>query len=274
MTGHSISRPLTFTTLLRRDRVVIIAALIGLTGLAWVYLDALASGMADSEVVDLARPGDMAGMVMSAATKPWTATDIMLTLVMWCVMMVGMMLPSAAPMILTFATVNRRKRERGQPFVPAAAFAAGYLSVWGAFSIAATLGQWGLQDAALLSMTAAATSPTLGGALFVAAGLYQLTPLKYACLKRCRSSFDFVINRWRDGTIGALRMGVAHGFYCLGCCWVLMALLFAEGVMNLLWAAAIGALVFFEKLFPAGQWIARISGILMLAFGAYLLTQP
>lgn len=273
MTGHSISRPLTLTTLLRRDHVVIIAALIGLTGLAWVYLHALASGMADSEGVDMTRPSEMAGMVMSVSAKPWTATDFILTLVMWCVMMAGMMLPGAAPMLLTFATVNLRKRERGQPFVPTAVFAVGYLIVWGAFSIAATLGQWGLQDAALLSMTAAATSPTLGGALFVAAGLYQLTPLKHGCLKRCRSPFDFVINWWRDGTVGALRMGMAHGFYCLGCCWVLMALLFAEGVMNLLWVAAIGALVLVEKLFPAGQWIARISGVLMLAFGTYLLTQ-
>ncbi|HUH83791.1 MAG TPA: DUF2182 domain-containing protein [Stellaceae bacterium] len=251
--------------LLRRDRAVILAALACVTALAWLYLHALAAGMAAMDGM-----ADMPGMVMSAAATPWTATDLALTLVMWCVMMVGMMLPSAAPMILTFATVNRRKRVREQPFASTGAFAAGYLLAWGAFSLAATLAQWGSQQAALLSM-AAATSPVLGGALFIAAGVYQLTPLKHACLRRCRSPFDFVINGWREGTLGALKMGLAHGLYCLGCCWILMGLLFAEGVMNLLWAAAIGAFVLVEKLFPAGEWIARAGGILMLAFGSYLL---
>jgi predicted metal-binding membrane protein len=271
MTDNSASPTLPLATAVRRDRVVIIAALAGVTGLAWLYLRALAADMAAMPGADMP---DMPDMVMATAPVPWTATAVMLTLVMWWVMMAGMMLPSAAPMILTFATVNRRKRERGQPFVPTTAFVGGYLIAWGAFSVIATLAQWGLQDAALLSATAAATSPRLAGTLFLAAGLYQLTPLKYACLKQCRSPFDLVINGWRDGVAGALGMGVAHGLYCLGCCCVLMALLFAEGVMNLVWVAAIAAFVLIEKLFPAGQWLARLGGILMLAFGTYLLIGP
>ncbi|HEX7953130.1 MAG TPA: DUF2182 domain-containing protein, partial [Burkholderiales bacterium] len=190
---------------------------------------------------------------------------------MWWVMMVGMMLPSATPLILTFATVNRRKRERGQPFLPTFAFTAGYVLVWGGFSIAATLAQWELERTAVLLPSMKTGSAILGGALFLAAGLYQWTPLKHSCLSNCRSPLDFVINRWHDGWTGALRMGGEHGAYCLGCCAVLMVLMFVGGAMNLLWAAAIAALVFIEKLSPRGDWIARASGVLMIGFGGYLL---
>jgi predicted metal-binding membrane protein len=174
-------------------------------------------------------------------------------------------------MILTFATVNRRKRERGEPFLPTFVFTAGYLLVWGGFSLAATLAQWGLERTALMLPTMKTASPIVGGIFYLAAGVYQWTPLKRACLTNCRSPLDFVINRWHDGWMGALRMGTEHGAYCLGCCAVLMGLLFVGGVMNLLWVAAIAAFVFVEKLFPAGQWIARASGVLMIAFGGYLL---
>jgi predicted metal-binding membrane protein len=244
-----------------RDRALILAALAVLTGAGWAYLHVLAGRMAPSGMA----PMQMAGMAMAAPEAPWAAAEFALAFVMWWVMMLAMMLPSAAPMILTFATVSRRRRERGQPYVPSAVFATGYLMAWGAFSVAATLLQWALQRAALLTGEASAASTLLGGALFVAAGLYQLTPLKSACLRRCRSPFDFVMNRWRDGASGALAMGLEHGLYCLGCCWVLMGLLFAEGVMNLLWVAAIAVLVLVEKLFPAGPWIARIGGVVMVA---------
>jgi predicted metal-binding membrane protein len=255
-------------TLVRRDRAVIVAALAGVTGLAWLYLHGLVAGG-----MDMSGGGDMAGMAMLASAMPWTARDFALALAMWWVMMIGMMVPSASPMILTFATVNRRKREREQPFAPTAAFVAGYLVAWGAFSVAATAAQRTLQDLALLSAAGAPTAPLAGRVLFVMAGLYQVTPLKYACLRRCRSPLDFVLNGWRDGIGGALKMGMTHGLYCLGCCWALMILLFAEGVMNLLWVAALSAVVLVEKLFPAGQWIARTSGVLMLVFGIYLLMQ-
>lgn len=257
-----------------RQRAWILAALIATTALAWLYLVHLSRQMAgDMAGMDASMPDmpGMAGAAMMSMAMRWTAADFALMFAMWWVMMIGMMLPSAAPMILTFATVNRRKRERGQPFLPTFAFTAGYLIVWGLFSAAATLAQWGLDQAALMLPNMKTGSALVGGAFYLAAGIYQWTPLKRACLANCRSPLDFVLNRWHDGWGGALRMGAEHGLYCLGCCAVLMALLFVGGVMNLLWVAALAAFVFIEKLFPAGQWIARGSGVLMIAFGAYLL---
>jgi predicted metal-binding membrane protein len=245
------------TDLARRDRVTIVLSLGGLAAASWL-----------SMYWQSAEMGDMA---MPVAFSPWGATDFALNFVVWWVMMPGMMLPSATPMILTFATVNRRKRARGQPFVPTAVFTAGYLIAWGLFGIVATFADWGLEQAALISPMTQKLSPAIGAAVVIAAGIYQLTPFKYVCLANCRSPFDFVLNHWRDGPIGALRMGLEHGFYCLGCCWLLMALLFAAGMMSLLWMAAITAFVLAEKLFPAGRWIARLSGVLMVAFGFYLL---
>ena len=192
---------------------------------------------------------------------------------MWWAMMAGMMLPSALPMTLTFATVNRRRRERGTPYVPTAAFVAGYLAAWGAFSIAATAAQWALERAALMEPIMGLSSPLLGGLLLVAAGVYQVTPLKHACLRRCRSPLSFVLGYWREGTAGALRMGAQHGAFCVGCCALLMALLFVGGVMNLLWAAAIAAFVLLEKLLPAGEALARAAGVLASGFGVWMIAR-
>jgi predicted metal-binding membrane protein len=248
--------------LMLRQRVVIAAALAGLTALCWLYLFVAAA--------DMRAMGDMA---MPMPMAPKGAVDLVLLLAMWWIMMAGMMLPGVAPMILTFATINRRRRARAQPYAPTALFAVGYLLAWGGFSVLATLAQWGLERLALLSpMDMTTTSARLGGLLFVAAGLYQLTPLKQACLLVCRSPFDFVVNHWRDGAGGALRMGLSHGLYCLGCCWILMALLFVGGVMNLLWVAVLAAVVLVEKLFPLGSWMARIGGVLLVAYGIRLLT--
>lgn len=229
----------------RRERAAILVALAGITALCWLYLVS------------------MPLMTMGAAV----------TFLMWWVMMIGMMLPSALPMTLTFATVNRRRRELGTPYVPTAVFVAGYLLAWGAFSLAATGLQWGLERAALLTPMMRTSSPLAGGLLFVAVGLYQLTPLKHACLRRCRSPLAFVLERWHDGTAGALRMGVEHGAYCLGCCALLMTLLFVGGVMNLLWVAAIAAWVLLEKVLPAGEALARGAGVAAMAFGAWLIAR-
>jgi predicted metal-binding membrane protein len=245
--------------LLLRDHLPIAVALVAITGISWVYLFVLAQGMAMS----------MDGMGM--AFMPCSATDFLLMFVMWWVMMLGMMTPSATPMILIFDRINRGKRQRGQPFVPTVVFVAGYLAAWGSFSLVATMAQWALESAALMLPMMHLTSAPVAGAVLVVAGLYQFTPLKQACLKHCRSPFAFVMNHWRDGTAGALRMGAGHGAYCLGCCWFLMALLFVGGIMNLLWVAAIAAYVLAEKLFPWGEWIARIGGVLMAAAGLYLM---
>jgi predicted metal-binding membrane protein len=188
-------------------------------------------------------------------------------------MMPGMMLPSATPMILTFAAINRNKRARGQSFVPTTVFTAGYLVVWGLFGVVAALADWRLERAALISPLTARLAPDLAAGLVVAAGLYQLTPLKAVCLKHCRSPFAFVLNHWRDGVAGALRMGLAHGFYCLGCCWLLMALLFAIGLVSLTGMGAISALVLAEKLLPARSHVDRIVGLLLLGAGIFLIVR-
>jgi predicted metal-binding membrane protein len=212
----------------------------------------------------------MAQMAL-APPASWTALEFITMLMMWWVMMLGMMLPAAAPMILMFATVSRRRRDQGRTYVPTAVFAAGYLLAWGGYSLAATLLQGLLERAALLTPMMTSASPIFGGVLFVAAGAYQFTPLKHACLRQCRSPFEFILNRWRDGVRGALAMGFHHGLFCLGCCWAVMALLFVGGVMNLIWVALLAAFVLAEKLFPAGLWVARGGGAGMVLWGCFLL---
>ncbi len=259
---------------LRRDRAVVAACLALVVALAWLHLAALAAGMAQDDMGMTGTdgmPAAPAGGAMAMAPAPWTPLTFVLMFAMWWVMMLGMMLPGAAPMVLLFARVHRRRLGDPDPLLPTALFASGYLLVWGAFGAAATGLQWGLGEAALLSPHMAGASPALGAALFLAAGAYQLTPLKRACLVHCRAPVEFLARHWRAGRLGAVRMGAVHGAFCVGCCWALMALLFAGGVMNLLWVALLAAFVLAEKLAPKGEWVARAGGGAMLAFGAYLL---
>ncbi len=244
-------------SLLKRDRAIVIAGLAGLVILAWAWLFVEAAGMAG-----------MADAMLAAGPKPWTPAEFALTFLMWSVMMVAMMTPSAAPMILLFGLVARKQREQGNPAASTGVFTAGYLIVWSAFSLAATSLQWGLEQAALLSPMMAGASPLLGGALLAGAGVYQFTPLKQACLAHCRSPLHFLAHGWRPGAGGAIRMGIEHGAFCVGCCWVLMALLFVGGVMNLLWVAAIAGFVLIEKLAPFGVATGRIAGALLILAGA------
>jgi predicted metal-binding membrane protein len=247
----------------RRDRIVIVLALAGVTALAWVWLFMQAQYMADMA-------DDMTDMIMPL-TDTWTVSYVALTFAMWWVMMLGMMLPSAAPMILTFETLNRTMRAKGQAFVPTTIFVLGYLIAWGGFSAVATLAQWALDHFVLLTPMLAIGSSLLGGVLLIVAGVYQFSRLKQACLRGCRSPFAFLLNHWHDGWRGALRMGLEHGAYCIGCCAVLMALLFLAGAMNLLWVAVLAGFVFAEKLLPGGVWIGRAGGVAMLGFGVALL---
>jgi predicted metal-binding membrane protein len=247
--------------LVKRDRALVWGGVAGLTLVAWLYLYWHARMMAMADAMAALEP----------RVAPWTAADFLLTASMWAVMMVGMMLPAAAPMILLFAAVGRRRREAGGVAVPTAVFGLGYLAVWSGFSVGATLVQWGLHRAALLSPALETTSAWLGGLLLVGAGLYQVTPLKDVCLAHCRSPFAFVMTSWRDGHAGALQMGLRHGAYCLGCCWALMGLLFVAGVMNLLWVAAITAFVLLEKAAPGGRLIGRAAGLVLVLAGAWLL---
>jgi len=205
----------------------------------------------------------MADMGMSV-DAPWTVTDVVVTFVMWSVMMVGMMAPSAAPVVTLFAAMQRG---RGAGASPAIVFGAGYVVIWSAFSAVAALAQWALHEGALLSPGMAVTSVRLGAVVLIAAGIYELTPLKGACLTHCRTPLGFLMSHWREGTRGALAMGIRHGAYCVGCCWALMILLFVGGVMNLLWVAALTLVVLVEKAAPGGIVIARTAGAVMIGAG-------
>jgi predicted metal-binding membrane protein len=255
-------------TLLRRDRVVIGVALAALIGAAWLYLFHVASAMSD-----MARP-DMPGMAMAMpAMHAWSWVEVGALVIMWAVMMVAMMTPAAVPMILMFVAVSRRRAAEGRPAVPTAIFVLGYLAVWTLFSVGAALAQAVLHAAALLSPAMAATSPLFAGGLLIAAGVFQWTPLKRACLAACRSPLSFLMTGWREGRGGAFVMGLRHGLYCLGCCWALMALLFVAGVMNLLWVAAIAVAVLVEKVVPRGDVVGRLAGVALVAAGGLLVAR-
>lgn len=246
-----------------------------LTNDRWIAAGLLAAASGAAWIVLLLWAGpemDNAGMSMTMPMAPrWTPAYGMLIAAMWMVMMAAMMLPSASPMILTFDTIGRRRRAGGQRAPATVVFVGGYLLIWAGFAAAATGLQYGLDQAALLSMEMRTTSRILAGAILLAAGLYQMTPLKQACLSRCRSPIGFVMGHWREGAAGALRMGVRHGLYCLGCCWVLMALLFVGGVMSLAWIGALAAYVLIEKTAPAGGWISRFAGLALIAWGGAVL---
>jgi predicted metal-binding membrane protein len=247
--------------LLRRDRALAASALIAAVALAWAYL-----------LIAAAPAASMAAMAAGMAPMPWTLAIFAVTAVMWIAMMVAMMLPSAAPMILLFAVIDRNRPEAGSAIGATGLFAFGYLVVWAGFSIAATAAQWELQQAALLSPAMEIGSATTAGFLLLLAGVYQLTPLKQACLRQCRSPLDFLTRYWRAGSIGALGLGLRHGLFCLGCCWAVMALLFAVGVMNLRWVAALTLFVLLEKILPHGRFLGRAGGVgLVLCGGAILL---
>ena len=239
------------------------AGLVGVAALGWVYLLYLARGMGGMDMsADMAMP----------RTQPWGVVDLALLFVMWAVMMVAMMVPSASPLILLVAAANRKRSERRDPLVPTGLFLTGYLLVWTAFSAVATAAQWGLHTTALLSSRMVSASPVLGGLLLLTAGVFQFTPLKQACLTHCRSPLGFVMSHWREGPGGAVRMGLEHGLFCVGCCWVLMALLFVAGVMNLLWVAVISLFVLAEKVLPRGELVGRLGGAALLVAGVVVLT--
>lgn len=264
--------------LLRRDRAVVIAGLIGITLLAWFYLATFTFDMPPMDTTDsmvgMDMSGDMGGMAMEGMAtapanvtdpRPWTVSDGLTMFGMWAIMMAAMMTPSAAPMILLYALVSRKRMNAA--IVPTSAFYLGYLVVWIVFSVGATVLQWGLGQLMLLSPMLVSVSPIFTGVLLIAAGIYQWTPAKRACLHQCRSPVDFLSKHWRPGRWGAFRMGLEHGTYCLGCCWTLMLVLFVGGVMNLLWVAAIAVLILIEKITPLGRKIALIGGAVFIAAG-------
>jgi predicted metal-binding membrane protein len=261
-------------TVLRRDRFIVAGALGIIVALAWGYVFWLANDM-DMGGMDMTGfrmiPAGMG--IMLPATTRWKAIEFAYVFAMWAVMMVGMMAPSAAPMILMYARIGRRKNAVGKPFAATGWFATGYFLVWIGFSLAATLVQWAVERAALLDSRMASASNVLGGSVLIAAGVYQWTPLKDVCLAQCQTPLQFLFRQggFRSDLKGCLVLGIRHGGYCVGCCWVLMALLFVGGVMNVLWIALLSLLVLLEKLTPFGRWVARAAGIACIAVGAWML---
>ncbi len=239
-----------------------LASLAGVTAVAWAYLVVGAAGMESTAV------SGMGGML---TVRAWDASDLGLMFMMWAVMMVGMMVPTAIPMAMIYASVARKAASQGSILAPTAVFVSGYLLVWSLFSMLATLLQWQLNRASLLSPMMVLHNAELGAGLLIVAGLYQMTPLKQACLRHCRSPAHFIAAHWRPGTAGAVRMGAEHGIFCLGCCWLLMLLLFVGGVMNLLWIALITAFVLLEKISVRGEVGGRAAGVAMVVVGALML---
>jgi predicted metal-binding membrane protein len=240
---------------LTRERWLILAGIAGVAGVAWLDLRRRAGGAMQMTMPEM---------------EPWSITELAAILAMWMIMMIAMMLPSAAPTLLLFASTRRSQGDTGQPAIPIVVFATGYLLVWGGFSVAATALQAVLQQSMLLSPALATTNVWLGAAILVTAGLYQLTALKHACLRRCRSPLGFLLSSWREGRAGALVMGLRHGAYCLGCCWALMALLFVGGVMNLAWVAALAVFVLAEKALARGPWLSRVGAGGLVGWGVWL----
>ena len=259
---------MTIESVIKRDRAIILAGLAALTLLAWFYMVQEARAMGSTGVCRCA------GMKMSGPDmQSWSAAQLLPLFLMWAEMMVAMMIPSAAPMVLMFATVNRKRREQEQPFVPTGIFLLGYLVVWTGFSALAAFAQWMLHATALLSPKMVSTSPVLGGILLIAAGVFQLTPLKRACLTQCRSPLSFLMTDWREGDRGAFMMGLNHGVFCTGCCWVLMALLFVAGVMNIWWVGVISMFVLVEKAVPHGYQFGKLTGVVLVLWGVWMIAR-
>lgn len=255
----------------QRDRLLVWGCMFVIAALAWGYLIHLDRSMESTADHDATMAGMGMGMGMAMPMPmPWTGADGLYTFGMWVVMMIGMMVPAAAPVMLVYAGLQRRRENRRLP-ATVLCFGFGYLALWAAFSAAMTLVQWALHEALLLSPAMAISSRVGAGAILCVAGLYQLTPWKRTCLTHCRSPLGFLMTNWRDGKRGALTMGLRHGAFCLGCCWALMGVLFVTGVMALVWVAALALLVLLEKVGPAGLHVARLSGLALIATGALMI---
>jgi predicted metal-binding membrane protein len=289
-----MANPTVIEKLLRHDRMVVLVSLGVVIAVSWAYILSgagmgmsafhmsslkmafgLFSGPDASSMPDMSAGAAGSAMPGMAAMTAWTPGYAVLMFFMWWIMMIAMMLPSAAPTVLLYALVNRKAEARDQaPRQPwsAAAFTSGYLAAWAGFSILAVTLQWTFERTGLLSpMMLNTTSRIMAGSILLLAGLYQFTPLKEACLRHCRGPIQFLSQTWRPGIGGAFAMGLHHGAYCLGCCWGLMAILFFGGIMNLYWIIGLALIVLIEKLAPAGLQFGKLLGLGLAAWGAWLL---
>ena len=259
-------------TVLRRDRIIVGLALAGIVVLSWTYiLTGAATGTPALQMSGLPTAPRMSDPMAAMEPMAWTVEYALLIFTMWWLMMLATMLPSAAPMILLFAALTRGQTQSRAPYMGTSLFGFGYLGVWAGFSALAAVFQWQLGRIALLSPMMVTTSVTLGALLLIGAGIWQFTPLKHACLLQCRAPAEFLTAHWRAGQAGPVQMGMLHGVYCLGCCWMLMLLLFYGGIMNVYWIAGLATLVLVEKTAPPGIWVSGTVGALLIAWGGVLL---
>lgn len=241
--------------ILSRDRTIVLVGIGALTFVSWFYTIQMS--------LDLSH--------VAMGHHGHAHEGFSYTFIMWAVMMIAMMTPTATPMLLTFARINRKRRDRGQPYVATAVFLAGYLVIWTLFSALAAYTQMELQAIDLVDAMLASSSPIFSGILLVVAGVFQWTPLKQACLQHCRTPVSFILTDWKEGTIGALSMGLKHGAFCTVCCWFLMALLFVLGAMNILWMALITGITLVEKVVPWGDKFSRAAGVVLALWGGLIL---
>jgi predicted metal-binding membrane protein len=244
-----------------RDRWLVVGSLVLVAGACWAWIVPMAHDMY----------GDMSGLSAWMMTPAWNRSQMALLFAMWTAMMIGMMLPSAAPTLLIYGMVARRSEAAPDAALRVHIFAGGYLVVWTAFSALATLAQRAFTATDVLTPMMEARAPLAGGAMLLTAGLYQLTPLKRACLQACQSPAAFLAKHWRAGRAGAFRIGLVHGWYCLGCCWALMLLLFVGGVMNLVVIAGLTIFLLVEKLMPPTMQGGRFSGVTLAVAGIYMI---
>lgn len=249
-----------------RDHWIVYAGVMVLFLFAWAYMAYMGWAMQNMHLVEMWMPP-------RAGTSAWTLYDFWMLFFMWAVMMVAMMVPSVLPMVSLYVTVNKSKHERGQPYVPTFIFLLGYLIIWILFSVVISAAQYPLHAMGLLNPMMDSRSYLLSGGILVLAGVYQWTPLKDACLHQCRTPLNFLMTRWQEGRGGAIKMGMQHGLFCVGCCWALMAVMFAVGVMNVLWMIAIAVFVLLEKISWFSAMLFRwISGLGLVAWGSYWLS--
>jgi predicted metal-binding membrane protein len=246
---------------------VALAAPVAVAVAAWLYLAAAMPSMSGA--------ADMAGLLcraMPMQSAPLGSSRLLALAAMWVVMMAAMMLPTALPMVVTYARLRAAGPETAHAAADVALFVVGYIATWSAFSIAATALQGLLTEFAYLSpMTMTLASAPVAGAVLVAAGLYQWLPWKDACLGRCRSPIGFLMTAWRDGPGGALAMGWRHGLFCVGCCWALMAVLFVTGVMNPFWMVVLTGYMLAEKIAPGGAVLAKAVGAALIGAGLWMM---
>lgn len=253
----------------QRDRLVVGAALVGIAGVTWYNLADEAAKFSATGVCHCASM-----MLGGPDASPWSPVTLVPLFLMWTEMMVAMMLPAVTPLVLLFSKVARTRAERGQPYVSTAFFVSGYFAVWTAFSLGAAVAQWILHGATLLSPQMTTNSSLVSGALLIVAGAFQFSPLKSACLAHCRSPLTFLMTDWRNGRAGAFLMGWKHGWFCTACCWLLMLLLFAVGVMNLVWIAVLAIFALSERIAPKAWHLSQLSGLVLLSFGIWLVFSP